>query len=372
MIEIPVELGPRRYSIHVAHGAARLIPELLSALAGRRIVVVSSLRIWSLHGGRVEGALRSLGPLDRVLIRDGERHKSRATLGRLHDAFLDLGLRRDGVVVALGGGVVGDVAGFAAATYMRGVDVVQVPTTLLSMVDSSIGGKVGINHPKAKNMIGAFHQPRAVIVDPAFLDTLPPRERQSGAYEILKCGVLGDRALFASLADAPAGLVGWSRAALENAVASACRIKAEVVEKDEREGGLRRVLNLGHTLGHAFETVTAYRRFTHGEAVGWGLIAAAWLAEHHGLLRESSSHAIATAVDRLGPRPPVSDLAEAAILDAVGRDKKARGGRVPFVLPTAIGRVVVRDDVSRAEIREALRSLARREPKEARFSARER
>jgi 3-dehydroquinate synthase len=360
MIEIPVDLGPRRYPIHVAHGAARLIPELLSALAGRRMILVSSSRIWSLHGARVEKALRRLGPLERVLIRDGERHKSRSTLGRLHDAFLDLGLRRDGVVVALGGGVVGDVAGFAAATYMRGVDVVQVPTTLLAMVDSSIGGKVGINHPKAKNMIGAFHQPRAVIVDPMFLDTLPSRERQSGAYEILKCGILGDRALFASFADAPVGLVGWSRATLENAIASACRIKAEVVEKDEREGGLRRVLNLGHTLGHAFETVTGYRRFTHGEAVGWGLVAAGWLARGHGLLRESTSRAIAAAVDRLGPRPPVSDLPEAAILDAVQRDKKSRGGRVPFVLPTAIGHVVICDDVSRPEVRKVLRVLAAR------------
>ncbi len=190
MIEIPVDLGARRYAIHVGHGVARLLPELLRPLAGRSFVVVSSPRIWALHGRRIEKPLRALGPLERVLIPDGERHKSRKTLDRLHDALLDAGLRRDGVVVAFGGGVVGDVAGFAAATYMRGVDVVQVPTTLLAMVDSSVGGKVGINHPKAKNLIGAFHQPRAVVADPSFLETLPARERQSGAYEILKCGVL--------------------------------------------------------------------------------------------------------------------------------------------------------------------------------------
>jgi 3-dehydroquinate synthase len=362
MIDIPVDLGPRRYSIHVGFGAARMIPDLLSGVVtpGRRVIVVSSPRIWSLHGGRAEKALRRLGPLGRILMDDGERRKTRRTLDRLHDAFLDLGLRRDGVVVALGGGVVGDVAGFAAATYMRGVDLVQVPTTLLAMVDSSIGGKVGINHPKAKNMIGAFHQPRAVVVDPSFLDTLPARERQSGAYEILKSGILGDRSLFEAMAGAPPGLVEWNRVPLESAIASACRIKAEVVEKDEREGGLRRVLNLGHTLGHAFETVTGYRRFTHGEAVGWGLIGAAFISARKGLLSESSSRAIATAVDRLGPRPPIADLSVAAILDAVSRDKKSRGGRVPFILPTAIGRVSVRDDVSRSEVRGALAALARR------------
>ena len=364
MIEIPVDLGARRYSIHVGHGVARLIPELLGALAGRPFVVVSNRRIWTLHARTIEGPLRALGRVERVLIPDGERYKSRKTLDALHDAFLGAGLRRDGLVVAFGGGVVGDVAGFAAATYMRGVDLVQVPTTLLAMVDSSVGGKVGINHPKAKNLIGAFHQPRAVVVDPAFLETLPPRERQSGAYEILKCGVLADGALFAALAGAPAALVGWPRPEIENAVASACRIKAEVVEKDEREGGLRRVLNLGHTMGHALETVTSYRRFTHGEAVGWGLTGAAWIAVRKGILAESVFDEIAAAVDRLGHRPKVSDLDATAILEALGRDKKSRAGLVPFVLPTAIGRVTIRDDVDRADIRRALKVMAAREARD--------
>jgi len=256
---------------------------------------------------------------------------------------------------------VGDVAGFAAATYMRGIDWVTVPTTLLSMVDSSIGGKVGINHPGAKNLIGAFHQPRAVVIDPLFLDSLPLREVRSGAYEILKCGILADRALFASLRRAPPGLRGWSRVDVERALADACRVKAEVVERDEREGGLRRVLNLGHTLGHALESVTRYRRFTHGEAVGWGMISAAWIARRRGLLVEPAFDAIASAVDHLGPRPRVSDLAQAPILDALTRDKKARDGRVVFVLPTAVGRVVVKGDVDRAEIKNALKVMAARE-----------
>jgi 3-dehydroquinate synthase len=264
-------------------------------------------------------------------------------------------------VVAVGGGVVGDVAGFAAATYMRGIPWVGVPTTLLSMVDSSIGGKVGVNHPKAKNLLGAFHQPRAVVVDPSFLLTLPAREVRSGAYEVLKYGVLGDRALFRAFLGAPSDLREWSRTELENAIATSCRIKALVVEKDEREKGLRKILNLGHTLGHALETVTRYRRFTHGEAVGWGLLGAVAIARRKGLLKDVAAEAIGKALDRLGPRPRMSDLAAGAILDAVSRDKKAQAGRVPFILPTAIGRVVVRDDVDRKEIRSALRTMAESE-----------
>jgi 3-dehydroquinate synthase len=365
MIEIPVDLGERRYAISIGHGLAGMLPDLLSPLRGRRTVVVSNPRVWSLHGATVERPLQGLGTLSRVLIPDGEQHKSRSTLDSLHDAFLEAGLGRDGLVVAFGGGVVGDVAGFAAATYMRGIDWVQLPTTLLAMVDSSVGGKVGINHPKAKNLIGAFHQPRAVVADPAFLETLPPRELRSGAYETLKCAVIGDRALFGALRKAPPALRGWGRVEIENAVASACRIKAEVVEKDEREAGLRKMLNLGHTLGHALEAVTRYRRFTHGEAVGWGMIGAAWIARRRGILAESTFDAIAAAVDRLGPRPRVSDLSPERILAAVARDKKAREGRIAFVLPAAIGRVVLKTDVERLEIRRALRVMATREARMA-------
>jgi 3-dehydroquinate synthase len=361
MIEIPVELGERRYTISIGHGLGALLDDLLRAFAGRKILLVSNPRVWSLHGQAVEKPLRRIGKLHRVLIPDGEAHKSRASLDALHDAFFASGLARDGLVVAFGGGVVGDVTGYAAATYMRGVDWVQVPTTLLAMVDSSVGGKVGINHAKAKNLIGAFHQPRAVIADPHFLETLPARELRSGAYEIVKCGVLGDRGLFNALRKAPAGLTGWGHVEIENAIASACRIKGEIVEQDEREGGLRRVLNLGHTLGHALEAVTRYRRFTHGEAVGWGLVGVAWIARSRGLLTDSAFDAIASTVDRIGPRPRVSDLSAGRIVEALGRDKKARGGRVAFILPTGLGRVVIKDDVTRTEIRRALAVMISRE-----------
>jgi 3-dehydroquinate synthase len=353
MTEVGVELGPRRYAVHVAAGALETLPAVVAGLAPARTIVVSSPRIWRHHGAAVERVLGA--DVRRVLVPDAEGRKSRRTLDRLHDALLDAGLARDGLVIAFGGGVVGDVAGYAAATYMRGVDWIGVPTTLLAMVDSSIGGKVGINHPRAKNLIGAFHQPRAVISDLALLATLPHREVRSGAYEMLKCGVIQDPALFAAMADAPFAIAGWP--GLEAAVTAACRIKASIVAADEHEGGLRRHLNFGHTIGHALETVTSYRRFTHGEAVGWGMIGAAWIAAARGVLAEPDRAAIAAGVERLGRRPPISDLEDEAILAALGRDKKARAGRVPFVLPTRIGEVVVEPAVTADEIRAALRRM---------------
>jgi 3-dehydroquinate synthase len=322
---------------------------------------VASRRVFKLHGAPIEKGLRSLGRLHVARVPDGERFKSRKTLEGLYEAFLQARLGRDGLVVALGGGVVGDLTGYAAATYMRGVDWIGLPTTLLSMVDSSIGGKVGINHPAAKNLIGAFHQPRAVVADPAVLETLPIRELRAGAYEVLKCAVLGDKALFAALGAAPVGLRGWADDEVERAIAATCAIKADVVERDEREGGLRRVLNLGHTLGHTLESVTRYRRFTHGEAVGWGMIGAAAIARQRRLLSSRAFEAIADAVDHVGPRPPVSDLPVPELVDALGRDKKVKAGRVVFVLPTAIGRVTIRDDVTPPQVRSALAMMAARE-----------
>lgn len=361
MIEIPVELGERRYTISIGHGALGSVPRILSGFHGRRVVVVSNARVWSLHGARIEASLRPLGHLHRILVADGERHKSWETLESLCGGFLSAGLGRDGLVVAAGGGVIGDATGFAAAVYMRGVDWVQIPTTLLAMVDSSVGGKVAINHAQAKNLVGAFHQPRAVISDPELLRTLPAREAQSGAYEVLKCAVLGDRRLFRAMRKRQGDLRSWSRSDLDEAIASACRIKAEIVGKDEREGGLRRVLNLGHTLGHALEAVTRYARFTHGEAVGWGLIGACSIARARGMLSDTDFEAIAASVDRLGRRPKVSAIAPARILAALAHDKKARDGRVPFVLPLGVGRVAIRSDVSRGEVLRALRVMSARE-----------
>jgi 3-dehydroquinate synthase len=361
MRQIPVEVAPRRYVVSVGRGLLGRLPQLLSSFRGRSVVLVASRRVHALYGQEVEKGLRRLGRLHVSLVPDGERFKSRRTLESLYEVFLSTRLGRDGLVVALGGGVVGDLTGYAAATYMRGVDWVGLPTTLLSMVDSSVGGKVGINHPAAKNLIGAFHQPRAVVADTAALQTLPRRELRAGAYEVLKCGVLGDRALFSALQEAPAGLDGWAQDDVDRAIAAACAIKADVVARDEREGGLRRVLNLGHTLGHALESTTRYRRFTHGEAVGWGLIGAAEIAHGRGLLSARARRALTEAVDHVGPRPRISDLPVPDIVAALGRDKKVKAGRVVFVLPRAIGRVTLHDDVTRPEVRRALKAMAARE-----------
>jgi len=361
MVEIPVELGDERYAITIGRGALRALPDLLSLRSGRPVAAVASRRVFSLHGRALAKPLRALGAGDPLLVPDGERYKNAATLGRIYDGLVARRFPRDGLLLVVGGGVVGDLAGYAAASYMRGVDWAVVPTTLLAMVDSAIGGKVGLNHARGKNLIGAFHQPRAVIVDPSFLETLPPREVQSGSYEMVKCGVLADRALFAALAAAPERLLAWERTELEKAIAAACLVKAEVVGRDEREGGLRRVLNLGHTLGHALETVTRYRRFTHGEAVGWGLLGAAWIARERGLLGHAEHLAVAAAVDRRGGRPRVSDLRPAAILEALKHDKKVREGRLAFILPTEVGAVTVTNDVTDDEVRGALGALAERE-----------
>jgi 3-dehydroquinate synthase len=359
MREIRVAVPGRPYAVQIGRGAAETLGRLLAPLGRARLAVVSSPNIWKRHRARIVPGLGGLAWTE-ILVGDGESQKSARTLQRLYDAFVSARLGRDSLVVAVGGGVIGDMAGFAAATYMRGVDWVGVPTTLLAMVDSSVGGKVGINHPRGKNMIGAFHQPRAVVIDPAFLDTLPARQRQTGAYEVVKCGIIGDPALFQAVARAPEALEGWPAADLESAIASACRLKADVVSKDEREGDLRRVLNLGHTLGHALESVTQYRRFTHGEAVGWGLIAASAIARRRGMLAEAEFEAIASAVDGLGPRPGLRGLAAERILDAVARDKKAREGRVPFVLPTRIGAVQIVPDVTTGEILAAFDELRQR------------
>jgi 3-dehydroquinate synthase len=357
MLQIPVPLGERSYTVSVGHGLARRLPETLGPLRGRRTVVVASRRVLAFHGRALARPLRALGAVATVALPDGERYKTAATLGTIHDGLVEARLGRDGLVLALGGGVVGDMAGFAAATYMRGVDWAGVPTTLLAMVDSSVGGKTGINHPRGKNLIGAFHQPKAVVIDPAFLDTLPVRELRAGAYEVLKCAILADAALFDTLERAPAGVRGWDAGTLERSIATAVRVKADVVAGDEKEGGFRRVLNLGHTIGHALEAVTRYRRFVHGEAVGWGLVGAAAIARERGLLAPDAFERIAAAVDHVGPRPRVSDLDAKAVLDAVSHDKKAREGRVPFILPAAIGRVEIHDDVTAPEIRRALRAM---------------
>ena len=253
--------------------------------------------------------------------------------------------------------MIGDVVGFAAATYLRGVGLVHVPTTLLAQVDSSIGGKVGINHALGKNLIGSFHQPLAVFADPEVLGTLPRREFRAGLYEVVKYGMIADSDLFERVGRDLRAIVRREQEALAAVIADSCRIKARVVSEDERESGLRRILNFGHTAGHAIEAVTKYRRFRHGEAVAYGMLADTDLGVRRGVFAEAERSALADLVARLGPLPAVSDLSAQALVEAMRRDKKVREGRLHVVLPTGIGATRIVDDVTDDEFQESLRAI---------------
>jgi 3-dehydroquinate synthase len=292
-------------------------------------IVVSSKRIFALHGETFVKAAARFGHrmLGVALVRDGERAKVISQWERLQHAFAGAGLDRQSIVWALGGGSVGDVAGFAAATYLRGVRFAQIPTTLLAMVDSSVGGKTGVNIARGKNLIGAFHAPIAVLADTRFLDTLSPRERRSGAAEILKCGALGARRLL-SLVERTGGLARATREETESAIAAAIRKKAAIVGRDERESGERRLLNLGHTVGHALEAATSYRRFTHGEAVLWGIAFAVAESVRRGLARERDLAPLSRALATIGPRPSLPAGSRARILSGLATDKKRDGASI--------------------------------------------
>jgi 3-dehydroquinate synthase len=267
------------------------------------------------------------------------------------------GADRSATLITFGGGVIGDMAGFAAATYLRGIRLAHVPTTLLAQVDAAVGGKVGVNLPAGKNLVGAFYQPWAVVVDPALLSTLHRREYRAGLYEVIKYGVACDGELFARLQRDLGPISRRHVAALTPVIADCCRIKAAIVADDEREAGPRRVLNFGHTVGHALETSTQYRRFLHGEAVAYGMLAACAIAVARGVCAPGVQTAVAALIAQLGPLPPVGDLSAAAQLDLMRRDKKVVEGRLHVVLPTGIGSATVVADVSEAELLGALRSL---------------
>ncbi len=356
-LTVTVRSGAHRtsYPIRIGRGLASSLRRSLAALAGAdRAVVVSSPKVWGAVGRLVQAGLPGAPVL---LAADGERAKHLRTVTRLHDALLDARVDRRTVVVIVGGGVIGDLAGFAAASFLRGLRVVQVPTTVVAQVDSAIGGKVGVNHPRGKNLIGAFHPPIGVIVDPDLLTTLPPRELRAGLYEVVKYGVIADRRLFTRLERELDRIRAGDPEALLPIIVASARIKAHVVSVDEHETGLRRILNLGHTLGHAFEAVTHYRRFKHGEAVGWGMLAAVEVARARGAMSTADAARVATLIDRVGPRPPIADLSAAACVAATARDKKVLAGTLHFVLPTGIGRTRVVTDVTGAVLTRALRSL---------------
>jgi 3-dehydroquinate synthase len=350
-LHLEVRTASATYPVEIAAGGLSALARLLDERqAPRRRFIVSSAPVWGRHGH----ALAALTGEEPILLPDGERYKNVSSVMRIYDGLIRASADRAACLIAFGGGVVGDIAGFAAATFLRGVPVVQVPTTLLAQVDSAIGGKTGVNHPLGKNLIGAYHQPLAVLIDPLLLGTLPRREFRAGLYEVVKYGIIASRSLFDRLlADLPA-LFARAPGALVEVIAESCRIKADVVGRDERESGPRRALNFGHTAGHALEAVTKYRRFRHGEAVAYGMLVAAELGVRRGTFQEAERQALAGLITQMGPLPPVADLPAAGLVEAMGRDKKVVGGRLHFVLPEGIGATTVVTDVTTEELTEAL------------------
>jgi 3-dehydroquinate synthase len=350
-VRLDVHTPSRPYTITIGDGVLERLPRLLDdARTPARRFVLSSPAIWRLHGAR----LARSGFAEPILVSDGERYKHLQTVARIYDGLLRMNADRASTLLTFGGGVIGDMGGFAAATYLRGIALVQVPTTLLAQVDAAIGGKVGVNHALGKNLIGAFYQPHAVIIDPSVLRTLPRREFRAGLYEVIKYGMTSSRELFDTVGRERTALFAHDPAALSTVISGSCRIKASVVAADERESGPRRILNFGHTAGHAIEAVTKYRRFRHGEAVGYGMLVAAQLAVARGALAEVDRKALADLIASLGPLPPIADISAAQIVEATRHDKKVVAGRLHFVLPTMIGATAIVDDVTEKELKAAL------------------
>lgn len=357
---IPVRLGARAYDIVVERGALGTLGARLRSLGvGSRTALVSSPSVLRLHGKQALESLEAAGfTTVPVEIPDGEAAKTLAVAAQCWNALFEAGLDRTSTVVALGGGAVGDLAGFVAATFMRGVHLVHVPTTVLAQVDASIGGKTAIDHPRAKNLIGAFHQPRLVLTDPATLASLPEREFRSGLAEIIKHGIVLDAAYFAAVEASAAAILSRDLPTLERIIAGSCRLKAAIVERDEREAELRHVLNYGHTIGHALEAATGYDRWTHGEAVALGIVGEARLAERLGLTTRPTVERQERLLAAVGLPTHDGGIDADAVLAGIGRDKKSRDGRVPFVLAPAIGAFRLVYDIPGAEVRAAVVTLA--------------
>ncbi|MFN7894685.1 MAG: 3-dehydroquinate synthase [Cyanobacteriota bacterium] len=368
---ISVELGEKAYPIEIGENSLATLGERIRELEfreGSTVLVVTNPVVESHYGSQTRASLAAAGfEVASLVIEAGEDQKTPATVALIHDAAFAAKLERGSLIVALGGGVVGDMAGFAAATWLRGIAVVQVPTTLLAMVDAAIGGKTGVNHPGGKNLIGAFHQPRLVLIDPSVLATLPVQEFRAGMAEVIKYGVIGDSELFTALEAAalkdPSGDGGLAcrealgEALLQSLLERSAAAKAWVVAADEREGGLRAILNYGHTLGHCVETLSGYGTYLHGEAVGLGMLAAGALSRHLGLWsaqEENRQRALIAAAGLPLNWPP---LDPEAVLACLQGDKKVRQGKVRFVLPTAIGQVQIRDDIDPGLIRQVLLEL---------------
>ena len=360
MQRIQVKLKPRSYGVLIGAGllrhAGREVRRVLPSEKSR-VFVVTSPRVRRHWGALLEDGFKKARLSFQVFeMDDGEPAKKLATVERLAEQMAEAGADRKSLVVALGGGVVGDSAGFLAAMFMRGLPVVQIPTTVVAQLDASIGGKTGVNLSAGKNLIGAFHQPNAVLVDPAVLETLDDREFRSGLFEAVKCGVIRDARLFEFMRKNAGKILDRNRAALQRIIVASVQVKATVVAADEREGGLRRILNFGHTVGHALEAATGYTQLLHGEAVGWGMIAAASIARDVRACRPEVAEDIGETVRRYGPLPTLT-VATQSVVARLGFDKKTVDGAVHFILPQKPGKVKITSDVPPEIVCAAIESL---------------
>jgi 3-dehydroquinate synthase len=350
---LTVELGDRSYPILIGRSLLDNAQALAQHIPARDIVLISNVTVAPLYAKTLSQSLASKRIVE-IVLPDGEQHKTLANVSRILDVMVANRLGRDCAVIALGGGVVGDMAGFAAASYQRGVDFVQIPTTLLAQVDSSVGGKTGVNHPGGKNLIGAFHQPIAVIADTSTLDTLPPRELRAGLAEVIKYGLIRDSAFFDWLEANLDRLLNRDPEALAHAIQRSCEIKAEIVGRDEREQGERALLNLGHTFGHAIEAATGYKTWLHGEAVGAGMLIAAAMSRECGEMRQEEVVRLQRLLERTGLPVAAKEVAADTALENMQIDKKVKSGRIRLVLLRGIGTSYVTADYSDTALRKTL------------------
>jgi 3-dehydroquinate synthase len=361
-------VSPRRIAIESENGRYEVVygAGVLSSAATRikslgentGVFLLCSPRVARRWRRKLEGALRAAGLRHTVIFDDREESKNIATVERVCRELVHAGADRRALLVAGGGGVVGDVAGFVAASYLRGVGLVHVPTTVVAQVDSAIGGKTGVNLPEGKNLVGAFYSPRLVLADPVTLSTLPAREFRSGLYEVIKYGVISDPRLFAFLEDSIEALANRDAKALDFVIPRCIEAKAAVVSRDERESSLREILNFGHTFAHAFETATRYRKYLHGEAVGWGMIAASRLSQRIGLLAAEDAARIEKLVRRVGPLPSLPAANPSRLVPIMHADKKVRGGKLRLVLSRKIGTAETLGPVAPKLVADVLRRLS--------------
>lgn len=351
-----VETAQRAYDAVVERGILKRVGDFIPRNAGK-IFILTTPDVWDLFGGRLSNQFDEKR-LHVLFFPGGEANKRLRLVEELAERMLEAGADRTSIVIGFGGGIVTDVGGFLAAVFMRGVPVVQIPTTLLAQVDAAVGGKTGVNLASGKNLIGSFHQPLSVLIDPEVIAALPDREYRAGLFEVIKCGVIRDADLFELLESKAADVLSRSQSIVDSLISAAVRIKAEVVSADERESDLRRILNFGHTIGHAIEAETEYKQFLHGEAIAWGMLAATELAVLYGSLDQAEAARVQKTICRYGPLPPANHLDPDRLIASLAKDKKTLQGKVHFVLPVRIGEVKIVNQIEPKLIREAIvRSL---------------